>query len=425
MLRLKDPQSGQLEALPDGSGAAERPVRIYVCGITPYDTTHLGHAFTYATADVLIRYLEYRGALVEYVQNVTDIDDDILRRAEQVGESWREVGDRWTAHFIEDMIALNVRAPDVYPRATDVIPEIIETVTALLDAGVAYERGGSVYYHVDAFPEFGRLSGLDREQMLATANERGNKPDDPNKRAPLDFVLWQAAAPGEPTWESPWGLGRPGWHIECSTMSTKFLGETVDIHSGGSDLLFPHHCCEIAQIEPLTGEPFVRHWLHTAMVRHAGEKMSKSLGNLVWARDLLEDYSSDAIRLYLAAHHYSIEWAHDPGLLAWFAGVTRRLDEAVHVAGSNDPGAETLSGEAWQEKFDRAMEADLDSPRAIGVVDDLAVRILLHAAAGGDVRPAQRCLRELAGVLGLSFNPGSETTAGSGWTVHLKNFRSV
>jgi L-cysteine:1D-myo-inositol 2-amino-2-deoxy-alpha-D-glucopyranoside ligase len=421
MLRLKDPRSGKLKPLSDENGSAEQPVRIYVCGITPYDTTHLGHAFTYATADVLIRYLEYREKRVLYVQNVTDIDDDILKRAGQVGENWRTVGDRWTAHFIEDMIALNVRAPDVYPRATGVIPEIIEMITALMRAGVAYESGGSVYFEVSAFPEFGSLAGLDYPAMLATANERGNRPDDPNKRDPLDFVLWQAAAPGEPTWDSPWGLGRPGWHIECSTMSTKFLGETIDIHSGGSDLLFPHHCCEIAQIEPLTGAPFVRHWLHTAMVRHDGEKMSKSLGNLVWARDLLKEHSADALRLYLAAHHYAIEWSHDPGMLDWAGSVARRLAEAVTTAGG---AGESFSGADWKARFDLALDSDLDTPRAVGIVDDLGVRILVGAARGENVGPAQDCLRELAGVLGVRLDRDNEHPTEAAWSVHLRNFKS-
>ena len=412
--------------MPDGDEAAPEPVRIYVCGITPYDTTHLGHAFTYATADVLIRYLEYRGRQVVYVQNVTDIDDDILKRAAQVGESWRTVGDRWTAHFIEDMIALNVRAPDVYPRATGVIPEIIQTVTDLLNAGVAYESGGSVYFQVAGFPEFGRLAGLDYEAMLATANQRGNRPDDPHKRDPLDFVLWQAAAPDEPTWDSPWGPGRPGWHIECSTMSTKFLGETIDIHSGGSDLLFPHHCCEIAQVEPLTRVPFVRHWLHTAMVRHAGEKMSKSLGNLVWARDLLKDHSADAIRLYLSAHHYAIEWSHDAGMLDWAGTVAGRLKAAATVeSGTGASGTgDVFTGEDWKGRFDLALETDLDTPRAAGIVDDLAVRILVGAARGENIRPAQDCLRALAGVLGLRLDRDNERPTEAGWSVHLRTFKA-
>ena len=293
------------------SGAVEpleptgRAITFYVCGITPYDTTHLGHAFTYTVADVLVRHLEGQGLAVRYVQNVTDIDDDILRKAAEVGEDWRALGNRWTSHFIRDMQVLNVRPPDEYPRATDVIPDIVTAVRALIERGLAYVSGGSVYYHVDAWPAFGRLSHLPRSEMLDVANERGNRPDDPHKRDPLDFVLWQAQAPGEPTWDSPWGPGRPGWHIECSVMSTRFLGPTLDFHGGGGDLVFPHHECEIAQAEALTGRsPFVRAWLHTAMVEHEGAKMSKSLGNLVMVRDLLKHWSPDALRLYLGRHHY-------------------------------------------------------------------------------------------------------------------------
>ena len=231
-------------------------VTVYTCGITPYDTTHLGHAFTYTSADVLIRYLEYQGWRVRYVQNVTDIDDDILRKAKELGEDWRSLGNRWTAFFIRDMQALNVRPPDVFPRATEVISEIIEAVKRLIDAGVAYESHGNVYFSVRSWESYGKLSRLSPEAMLPIANERGNNPDDPNKRDPLDFVLWQAQAPGEPAWESPRGPGRPGWHIECSTMARCYLGETVDIHVGGADLMFPHHEGEIAQFEPVNpGKP--------------------------------------------------------------------------------------------------------------------------------------------------------------------------
>jgi L-cysteine:1D-myo-inositol 2-amino-2-deoxy-alpha-D-glucopyranoside ligase len=285
-------------------------VTIYVCGITPYDTTHLGHAFTYTGADILIRFLEAQGYQVNYAQNVTDIDDDILRKAREVGDNWLELGNRWTAHFIKDLQRLNVRPPDHFPRATDVIPEIITMVEQLIKRGVAYQVEGNIYFEMNAWPDFGKLSHIPKEQMLSVANERGNNPDDPRKRHPLDFVLWQAQAPGEPAWESPWGFGRPGWHIECSTMATHFLGETIDLHSGGSDLIFPHHECEIAQIEPLTRQPFVRCWLHIGMVHHEGQKMSKSLGNLVMIRDLLSGWSADALRLYMGSHHYRQVWSH-------------------------------------------------------------------------------------------------------------------
>lgn len=419
-MQLHNPLTGRLESLFPSAAEADRPITIYVCGITPYDTTHLGHAFTYTTADVLIRYLEYLGRKVLYVQNVTDIDDDILRKARELGGSWLEVGNRWTRHFIEDMISLNVRAPEVYPRATEVIPEIVDMIGALIARGVAYEKNGSVYYNVDAYPGFGRLSGMDRVKMLATANERGNRPDDPNKRDPLDFVLWQAAAPGEPTWESPWGLGRPGWHIECSAMSTRFLGETIDIHSGGGDLIFPHHCCEIAQVEPLTEKPFVRFWMHAAMVRHEGEKMSKSLGNLVWARDLLKAYSADAVRLYLASHHYKIEWSHDSGLLDWSARVADRLVAAGQAASGAGP---VFSPDAWESRFRAAMETDLDTPRALSELDDLAVHILVASAGGGHVRAAQDRLRIMSRVFGLVLDSGGPDEAATWrWKEHLAKF---
>jgi L-cysteine:1D-myo-inositol 2-amino-2-deoxy-alpha-D-glucopyranoside ligase len=266
---------------------------------------------------------------------------------------------------------------------------------------------------------------MDYDDMLATANERGNYPDDPNKRDPLDFVIWQAADPArwtekEPRWESPWGQGRPGWHIECSTMSTKFLGETIDIHSGGADLLFPHHCCEMAQIEPLTGQPFVRFWMHTAMVRHEGDKMSKSLGNLVWARELLQNYSADALRLYMASHHYAIEWSHDPGVLDWASLVAERIRAAtVAHSGSGAP----FDPAAWELDFNAALADNLNSPRAVSILDDLAVNVLLASQRGEDLTSAQQKIRAFSSIFGLvldSAGPDEEVVAG--WTAHLEKF---
>jgi L-cysteine:1D-myo-inositol 2-amino-2-deoxy-alpha-D-glucopyranoside ligase len=289
---------------------AHATVTFYVCGITPYATTHLGHAFTYAMADTLLRLLEQQGHPVCYVQNLTDVDDAILREARRVQEDYRALGDRWTKHFVQEMQTLNIRAPDHFPRATDALPEIIATVRQLCQVGVAYQAGDSVYFDIDAWSSYGKLSRLSLQEMLPIANARGNDPDDPRKRHPLDFILWQAQSAGEPAWESPWGPGRPGWHIECSTLAQHFLGETIDIHGGGSDLLFPHHESEIAQAECLTGqEPFARWWFHTAMVQLAGRKISKSLGNLIMVQDLLREYSPDAIRLFLAGHHYRQIWA--------------------------------------------------------------------------------------------------------------------
>ncbi|TMC64982.1 MAG: cysteine--tRNA ligase, partial [Chloroflexota bacterium] len=291
----------------------ENAVRMYVCGITPYDTTHLGHAFTYVIFDTLIRYLEFRGRKVKYVQNVTDVDDDVLRKAKELGMAWDELGRRETERFLSDMDALNVRRPNVYARATQEIPVMIEIIQTLLAEGYAYESAGYVYFSVKRDPEFGRMAraiGLnDYHAMLTIANERGNFPDDPRKQDPLDFVLWQAQAPGEPAWPSPWGPGRPGWHIECSAMSMHYLGPQIDIHGGGADLAFPHHTSEIAQSEHFTGKrPFSRIWMHTGMVHQDGEKMSKSLGNLTLVSDLLKEHSADAIRITLLNHHYRYPW---------------------------------------------------------------------------------------------------------------------
>jgi L-cysteine:1D-myo-inositol 2-amino-2-deoxy-alpha-D-glucopyranoside ligase len=402
--------------------APDNAVSIYVCGITPYDTTHLGHSFTYATFDTLIRYLEYTGFDVTYVQNVTDIDDDILRKAKEVGENWKEVGDRWTAHFIRDMQALNIRPPDYFPRATDVIAEIINTVEALLAAGFAYEADGNVYFHVDDWKEFGALSQIPRREMLPVANERGNRPDDPHKKDPLDFVLWQTQAKGEPGWESPWGLGRPGWHIECSTMATDLLGDTIDIHGGGADLIFPHHECEIAQAEGATGKrPFVRFWMHTAMVRHEGEKMSKSLGNLVMVRDLLESgWHPDAIRLYMHRHHYREPWEYHDESLQQAAASAELLRRAVTAAGGS---GERLNPRGALNTFRAAMDDDLDTATALFALEQLSRELLLAADEGKEIEPAQAVLRDLASIMGLRLDAaGPEARVIAGWDEHLKRF---
>jgi L-cysteine:1D-myo-inositol 2-amino-2-deoxy-alpha-D-glucopyranoside ligase len=403
-----------------------RPVTLYVCGITPYDTTHLGHAFTYVVNDILVRYLEYRGDRVHYVQNVTDIDDDILQKAGEIGESWQAVVNQWTTHFIEDLETLNVRAPDHFPRATSVIPQIIEQIQGLLAAGVAYVAGGSVYYAVKGWPDFGKLSRIPRAEMLPIANARGNRPNDPHKREPLDFVLWQAQAPGEPAWESPWGAGRPGWHIECSTMATRFLGNTIDIHSGGNDLLFPHHECEIAQVEPVTGKkPFVRFWLHVAMVRHEGEKMSKSLGNLVMVRDLLQEFAPDALRIYLAQHHYRHPWRFDRADLVAAAAMADACARAARVAVEGTSTRQrTLAVGGLPYEFAEAMDDDLNTPLALNTISTLATQINAAAAKGWSVREAQQQLRAMGRVFGLRLDASApEPRVRAGWQQYLPDFR--
>ena len=263
-------------------------VSMYVCGITPYDSTHLGHAATYLTYDIVIRRLEELGHEVRMVRNVTDVDDSILPKARELGVHYLDLAASEIARFHADMDALEMRPAVAEPRATDAIDGIIELVAELLERGHAYISEGSVYFDVSTFPRYGELSHYSADHMLELARERGGNPDDPNRRAPLDFVLWQPSLADEPVWTAPFGAGRPGWHIECSAMSMAEHGPTLDLHGGGTDLIFPHHECEIAQSESVTGEPFVRHWMHSAMVDYEGEKMSKSLGNLVFISDLLK-----------------------------------------------------------------------------------------------------------------------------------------
>ena len=402
----------------------DHQVSLYVCGITPYDTTHLGHAFTYTTMDILVRYLEFQNFKVNYVQNVTDIDDDILRKAKELGEDWRAVVNQWTTHFINDMQTLNVRPPDHFPRATDMIDDIIGTVQALLSKGVAYEKEGSVYFDINSWSDFGKLSDLPRDQMLPIANERGNRPDDPKKRNPLDFVLWQTQTPGEPAWESPWGPGRPGWHIECSTMATRLLGETVDIHSGGLDLCFPHHECEIAQVEPITGrKPFVRFWMHIAMVRYAGEKMSKSLGNLIMVSDLLKQYSPDAIRLYLGSHHYRNAWEFQEEGLREAKDQAQKLTQALLVKGDSGKPIDLVG---YQEAFCDAMDNDLDSSKAIQVLLDLGDKVQEGAQIGLDIQEAQQLLQKTGRIFGLRFDDNQpEKRVMEGWNRQVERFGGV
>lgn len=377
-------------------------VGIYVCGVTPYDTTHVGHAFTFLTFDVLVRYLRELGNDVTYVQNVTDIDDDILRKAKEVGQTWDELGGQEIAKFRSDMRDLNALDPDHFLRATEHIKEIVALVAKLVDKGFAYESQGNVYFSVDRDPEFGKLSRLERTEMLPIANERGNDPDDPKKNDPLDFVLWQAGAEGEPTWKSPWSAGRPGWHIECSAMATTMLGPVVDIHGGGSDLVFPHHECEIAQSENATDvKPFVRHWMHAAMVDYQGEKMSKSLGNLVIVRDVLNSYSCDALRLYLMSNHYRSRWEYQDDEIEHWASVASDLREA-----SDFPAygvEDILDVSRHRDRLYAALDDDLDTPKAVEHLQAIA-QAILEAPEEDDIRDAQQTLRRLSSLIGLDLH---------------------
>ena len=367
-------------------------VSMYVCGITPYDSTHLGHAATYLAYDLLIRRLEELGHEVRMVRNVTDVDDSILPKARELGVNYLELADAELARFQADMDALGMRPPTSEPRATEAIDGMIEMVARLLDADHAYLTHGTAYFDVSTFPRFGELSHYPHDHMVRLARERGGNPDDPHRRDPLDFVLWQASARDEPTWHAPFGAGRPGWHVECSVMSMDALGPTLDLHGGGTDLIFPHHDCEIAQSESITGETFSRHWMHSAMVSYEGEKMSKSLGNLVFVSDLLKVADPRAIRLALMRHHYraGFEW-YDTDLDEGNA-LLRRLIAAAERPDGADP-------RPFAERARAALDNDLDTPRALDALDDLASAVL----SGGSDGSAPDVLCELGELLGLDL----------------------
>ena len=339
-------------------------VLMYTCGITPYDATHLGHAATFIAYDVLQRRLIDLGHTVKCVRNVTDVDDPLFAKARELGVHYLDLAAGEEARFNRDMEALNALPVFSTPRASSAIPDIRGFIGMVLDRGFAYESGGSVYFDVSKFPSFGSISHYSTEQMIDFARERGGHVDDPNKRHPLDFVLWHPSAADEPSWDTMWGAGRPGWHIECSALALRELGTTIDLHGGGSDLIFPHHECERAQSEAATGEPFVRHWMHVAMVYMNGHKMSKSLGNLVFVDRLRTEWDPRAIRLAIIEHHYRREWEWDDTLMPRNAA---RL-AAWQSAGAGDDGSLLADVRA-------ALDDDLDTPAALALID--------AAAAGG------------------------------------------
>jgi L-cysteine:1D-myo-inositol 2-amino-2-deoxy-alpha-D-glucopyranoside ligase len=326
-------------------------VKMYTCGITPYDATHLGHAAVYLTYDVLQRRLIDLGHTVQCVRNITDVDDSLLGKARQIGVHYLDLAAAEVARFQDDMAALGVLPCFSEPRATSAIPDIRGFIGMVLDRGFAYEAGGAVYFDVSSFPGFGDVSHYDAAQMLAYAAERGGNVDDPHKRSPLDFVLWQPSLPDEPYWETLWGPGRPGWHIECSALALRELGTTIDLHGGGADLIFPHHECERAQSEAATGEPFVRHWMHVAMVRKDAEKMSKSLGNLVFVDALRKELDPRAIRLGVIEHHYRHSWEWHEDLMP---AAAKRLDRWLGAAGP--------AGERTMTEVRAALDDDLSTP---------------------------------------------------------------
>lgn len=384
----------------------DRPVKLYVCGVTPYDTTHVGHARTYLLFDTLVRYLQWKGAEVHYCQNVTDVDDPLFERAERDQIHWRDLAEREVQRFLEDCKALNIAMPTFFPRASGEIETIIRIVEQLVALGNAYVRDGNVYFRIKSDPDFGTMARMGYDDMLATANQNGNKPDDPRKDDPLDFVLWQRGNPGDPSWESPWGAGRPGWHIECSAMAMRYLGPQIDIHGGGSDLLFPHHSCEIAQTETVTGQrPFSRFWLHIGMVYLDGEKMSKSRGNLVFAHKALEEHDANALRWSLLSVPYAQELHYKREHVVQATAVVNRLSEALAVADSE--GSSSLDLSRAGDAFNAAMADNLDTSKALDILSTAGNEVLTAAEAGRDVRSAGSLLADMARVLGLDM--GRET----------------
>jgi L-cysteine:1D-myo-inositol 2-amino-2-deoxy-alpha-D-glucopyranoside ligase len=345
-------------------------VLMYTCGITPYDATHLGHAATFLAYDVLQRRLLDRGHTVTCVRNVTDVDDPLFAKARQLGVHYLDLAAGEETRFEADLEALNALPVESTPRASSAIPDIRGFIGMVLDRGYAYQADGSVYFDVGRFDAFGSVGNYSREEMLALARERGGDVANPAKRDPLDFVLWQPSAPDEPSWDTMWGPGRPGWHIECSALALRELGTTIDLHGGGTDLIFPHHECERAQSEAATGEPFVRHWMHTALIGKDGQKMSKSLGNLVFVDALRKEWDPMAIRLGIVEHHYRTEWEWDDDLMPRSA---KRLDSWRGAVGGS-PG-DLLT------EIRAALDDDLDTPRAVAAIDDAVDR-------GEDVRAA-------------------------------------
>jgi len=348
-------------------------VRMYVCGPTVYDSSHIGHARSVVVFDVIARYLRVKGYEVTYVRNFTDIDDKIIDKANQLAVDTQDVAERYIKEFHEDMDALNIERADIEPKATAHISQIIKFIEQLMDEGFAYKINGDVFYSVEKFKEYGKLSGRRLEEM-----EAGARVDvDIRKQNPFDFVLWKSSKPGEPTWESPWGMGRPGWHIECSAMSCEYLGEMFDIHGGGKDLTFPHHENEIAQSEAIFKKPFVKYWIHNGFVNINQEKMSKSLGNFLMIKDAIKTYHPEAVRLFLLSKHYRspidfTEKAMDEASagLDKIYSLLERTNEKIALTTVGD----AAPGDCW-ERFCEAMDDDFNSAQGVGIVFDTVRKV--------------------------------------------------
>ncbi|UCC66917.1 MAG: cysteine--tRNA ligase [Deltaproteobacteria bacterium] len=361
----------------------EGRIGMYICGVTVYDLCHIGHARSAVVFDIIYRYLKYKGYEVTYVRNFTDVDDKIINRAQQEGTSTEEIATRYIREFYTDMGALGLEQPTIEPKATDHVPDMIQMVQRLLEKGHAYQVGGDIYYAVESFPEYGKLSKRNPEEMQVGARVEV----DERKRNPLDFALWKAAKPNEPSWDSPWGRGRPGWHIECSVMSQGYLGDTFDIHGGGKDLIFPHHENEIAQAEGATGGPFVRYWLHNGFVNIDKEKMSKSLGNILTIKEILKEYHPEVVRLFLLSRHYRSPIDYSPHEMdtarrnlgrfyQTLAGINQILSEETEKIDREEGfSAEEMAvyrrAEEFPTKFEEAMDDDFNTAAALASLFEL------------------------------------------------------
>ncbi len=360
----------------------DRKVGMYACGVTVYDLCHIGHARSAIVFDVIFRYLKYRGYEVTFVRNFTDIDDKIIRRANEEGVDCKTIADKYIEEFRIDMGRFKLEKPAFEPKATDHIPEMIRLIATLIEKGYAYQRNGDVFFSVEKFKGYGKLSGRNLEDLQAGARVE----IDEKKENPLDFALWKASKPGEPSWESPWGKGRPGWHIECSVMSQKYLGETLDIHGGGKDLIFPHHENEIAQSEAATGKPFARYWIHNGFVNINKEKMSKSLGNILTLKEIFKDWHPEAIRLFLLSSHYRspIDFSFEALSEATSAlgrfyetlnSIRKNLNASLPSSEKRAEPSEVESSrqalDAFQGRFENAMDDDFNTAQALGYFFDL------------------------------------------------------
>jgi cysteinyl-tRNA synthetase len=418
MLRIYNTLSGQKEVLKPLRG---KKVGMYVCGVTVYDLCHIGHARSTIVFDVIFRYLRFLGYEVTYVRNITDLDDKIIKKANEEGVGWDEIARRYTREFNSDMDFLGLEKPTHEPRATDHIREMIRMIEKLVQRGYAYQVDGDVLFSVEKFKGYGKLSKRNPEQMKAGARVE----IDEKKRNPLDFALWKSSKPGEPSWDSPWGKGRPGWHIECSVMSQAYLGDTIDIHGGGKDLIFPHHENEITQSEGATGKPLAQFWVHNGFVNINREKMSKSLGNILTIKEILNHYHPEIIRLFLLSHHYRSPVDFSDRNLAEakmnmdrFYSTLKRMDELegeglVPQRGQGSPGEEVRKAmeevKGFPERFQEAMDDDLNTALALGHFHDLVRNLntlmgdkgVKHSSLDALLPSARDNFRHFGNILGL------------------------